>query len=80
MSDATAPKKSVLTDAMERVQAKLNAETDEQEPTTPNRFFNKKNFVRVGAAAALVTAAVFVVKNATKADAEETSDEATTED
>lgn len=81
MSDAPATKKSILTDAMERVQAKMNAETtDEQEPTTEKRFFNKKNFIRLGAAAVLATAAVYAVKNATKAADEETSEEANTED
>lgn len=82
MSDANAPKKSVLTDAMERVQAKLNAETaNEQEPTTEKKFFSKKNLVRVGAAAALGgIAAVLIVKHATKLGENENSEEATPED
>jgi negative regulator of sigma E activity len=81
MSDAKSSPKSVLTDAMEKVQAKINAETtDEQEAPTEKKYFNKKNFIRMGAAAAVATVAIVAVKLLSGPEETETSEEITTED
>lgn len=81
MSDAKNSPKSVLTDAMEKVQAKINAEaTDEQETPTESKYFNKKNFIRLGATAAVAAVAIVAVKLLSGPEETETSDENPTED
>lgn len=81
MSDATAPKKSIITDAMKRVQAKIDAEGTDEQDTTKTSHFNKKLAIKVGVVAVGSAAAIIALKLFTGQPVEdETSEEATTED